>query len=134
MMRKILATIVGILVAGLVVGLVESINSALYPPPAGFDMYDPAQVATRVASLPATAFLVVLAAWSLGCLVGAWVATRIAQAPTLIPASIVGLFILAGAIYSIVMFPHPMWMIIAGVLLPLPCAVLGARIARRKPA
>ena len=134
MIRKILATIVGIFVAGVVVGVVQMINMALYPAPPGIDLHDPVQVAVMVSKLPAPAFLVVLAAWSLGCFVGGWVATRIAQGRTRIPAVIVGLFILAGVLYNIVVLPHPLWMSIAGVLLPLPCALLGARIASKKAA
>ncbi len=133
MLRKIVATVVGVLVAGLVVALVESINRFLAPHPQGIDLHDMKQVAAMIAKLPTQAFLVVLAAWSLGALIGSWVATRLAGRSTVVPGIIVGVFILAGAIFNIAMFPHPLWMITAGLLLPVPSALLGARLALGKP-
>ena len=129
MLRNIVATIVGVLVAGLVVGLVESINMFLFPPPPGIDLHDPKQVAAMVSTLPMQAFVIVLFAWSLGCFCGGWIATRLAPSRPATPAVIVAAFILAGVVYNVVALPHPLWMSIAGLLLPLPSTLLGARLA-----
>jgi len=40
--------------------------------------------------------------------------------------------VLAGVIANAVMIPHPTWMTVLGVLLPLPAAWLGARLARNQ--
>jgi hypothetical protein len=40
--------------------------------------------------------------------------------------------IVVGVIANAVMIPHPPWMTIAGVLLPVPAAWLGARLATRR--
>lgn len=130
MLRLILATLAGILVSGLVVGLVEALNMMLYPPPAGIDLHDPAQVVEMVAALPTTALVVVLIAWSVGSFSGGWVAARLAKHHQAIVAAIVGAFILAGVIYNVTVLPHPMWMSILGLLLPIPSALFGARLAR----
>ena len=93
-------------------------------------MRDPASVAAFVATLPASALLLVLSGWVLGALVGGYVAARIARKPR--PALVVGIVIEIGVIANAVMIPHPLWMTIAGVLLPVPAAWLGARLATRR--
>jgi hypothetical protein len=97
--------------------------------PGGFDMHDPASVAAFVATLPVAALLLVLAGWVLGALIGGYVAARIARKPR--PALTVGIVIVVGVIANAVMIPHPLWMTAAGVLLPIPAAWLGAKLATR---
>lgn len=129
MIRQVLAVLIGIVVCGLVVGLVEMANLQLHPAPAGMDFHDPAQVAAHVANLPAAAFAIVLAAWTLGSLAGGATAARISRSWPRACALFVAGFMLAGVGYNIAMFPHPPWMSVLGLLLPVPAALLGARIA-----
>jgi len=127
--RTIAGVVVGVVVAWLTIMLAEFASAPLHPMPAGFDMHDPASVAAFVATLPVAALLLVLAGWVLGALVGSHVAARIARKP--LPALAVGMVIVVGVIANAVMIPHPTWMTIAGVLLPVPAAWLGARLAMR---
>ena len=55
---------------------------------------------------------------------------RIARKPR--PALTVGIVIVVGVIANAVMIPHPFWMTITGVLLPVPAAWLGAKLATRR--
>jgi len=127
--RTIAGVVLGVVVAWLTIMLAEFASAPLHPMPAGFDMHDPASVAAFVATLPVAALLLVLAGWVLGALVGSHVAARIARKP--LPALAVGMVIVVGVIANAVMIPHPTWMTIAGVLLPVPAAWLGARLAMR---
>jgi hypothetical protein len=72
--------------------------------------------------------LVVVVGWALAAFVGAWVAARIARHRRA-AALVIGLLVLAGVIANIAMIPHPLWMTVAGLALPLPLAWLAARIA-----
>ena len=128
--RMIAGVVVGVVVAWLTIMLAEFASAPLHPMPAGFDMHDPASVASFVATLPAIALLLVLAGWVLGALGGGYVAARIARKP--LPALAVGIVIVAGVVANAVMIPHPPWMTIAGVLSPVPAAWLGARLATRR--
>jgi hypothetical protein len=128
--RTIAAAVVGVVAAWVTIMLAEFASAPLHPAPAGFDLRDPAAVAAFVATLPVAALLLVLAGWVVGALVGGHVAARIGR--TARPAWVVGLVIVAGVIANAVMIPHPLWLTIAGVLLPLPAALLGARFARRR--
>jgi MFS family permease len=128
--RTIAGVVVGVVVAWVTIMLAEFASAPLHPMPAGFDMHDPASVAAFVATLPIAALLLVLAGWVLGALVGGHVAARLARKPR--PALVVGIVIVVGVIANAAMIPHPLWMTIAGVLLPVPAAWLGARLATRR--
>ncbi len=130
MVRQILAVLVGILACGLVVGLVETLNLRLYPAPPGIDFHDPTQVAAHVAKLPAAAFAIVLAAWALGSFAGGWMAGTISRHWPRACAVGVAAFMLAGVAYNVLVLPHPLWMNVLGLLLPIPAALLGARFRR----
>ena len=128
--RTIAGVVVGVVVAWLTIMLAEFASAPLHPMPAGLDMRDPESVAAFVATLPASALLLVLSGWVLGGLVGGYVAASISRKPR--AALTVGIVIVLGVIANAVMIPHPMWMTIAGVLLPVPAAWLGAKLATRR--
>jgi len=100
-------------------------NSRGEPP--GIDFHDPTQVAAHVAKLPAAAFVIVLAAWTIGSFAGGWVAAAISRHWPRACALCVAAFMLAGVAYNVIVLPHPLWMSVLGLLLPIPAALLGAR-------
>ncbi len=128
--RTIAGVVVGVVVAWLTIMLAEFASAPLHPMPAGLDMRDPESVAAFVATLPASALLLVLSGWVLGGLVGGYVAASISRKPR--AALTVGIVIVLGVIANAVMIPHPLWMTAAGVLLPIPAAWLGAKLATRR--
>ena len=131
--RTILATMAGVLGAWLTIMLSQSGSAALHPPTPGMDLTDPSQLAVFIRSAPPAAMALVVAGWTLGALVGGWLAARISRRHPLPAALVVGAVVVAGVIANAMMIPHPLWMTVAGVLLPLPAAWLGARLARRRP-
>lgn len=135
MWRFVAGVVVGAIVAVVVVMLVESIGHVLFPPPAGIQAMDPADLAGIMARIPVGALVMVLLAWATGALAGGFVAAKIATLRRPLAALLVGGFLLAGGVWTMVTIPHPVWMMVLGVLLPLPAAWLGARLAGalRKP-
>ena len=132
MLRSILAVLAGLVVAWITVSLSEFASMHAFPPPPGVDVRDPQQLAALVAQMPVGALGLVLAGWVVGALDGGLVATLISKRR--VPAIVVGVLVMLGAFLMVAMVPHPMWMSIAGVLLPLPAALFGAWLARgRKP-
>ena len=124
--------VAGIVVAWLVIVLSQLLSAALYPPPPGTDLTDPAVLADFINAAPVTAMGCVIAGYALAALLGGWVAARIARAHPRIAAMVVGGMVLLGVILNYTMIPHPTWMLVSGVLLPLPMAWLGARLAGRR--
>ena len=130
MLRRILGGVVGAFAAMLVVILVQASMSLAWPLPEGFDPGDPQQVALRMASAPAAALLMVVLAWALGAFTGGLVAAAIARHP--LPALVIGALLLVATVGNLASMPHPWWMWVSGILVPLPCATLGARLAMRR--
>jgi len=128
-LRLISGVVAGTLVAFLCVFGIEALGHIVFPPPAGTDLTDPAQVARLMDLMPPAALAFVLAAWFLGTLAGAWVANAVAQSG--LAGWIVALLVVAAGAYTMIMIAHPAWMWAAGLLLPLAAAWLAQRLTRR---
>ena len=131
-LRAVVGVVAGIVVAWLVIVLSQWLSASLYPPPSGTDLTDSAVLADFINTAPVTAMACVIAGYALAALLGGWVAARIARAHPRIAAMIVGGMVLLGVVANYTMIPHPAWMLVSGVLMPLPMAWLGARLAGRR--
>ena len=121
---RIVGVIAGLVVAMLVVMAAEGAGHAMFPPPEGLDITRPEDQAQLMELIPLGAKIAVVVAWFLGALAGA--ATAIAIARHILPGWIVGLVMVALSLVTTQMFPHPMWMIAAAVILPI-AGVLAAK-------
>ncbi|MEC8930467.1 MAG: hypothetical protein VYB08_03565 [Candidatus Latescibacterota bacterium] len=128
MVRALLAVIAGIAVSRLSIDLLESIGHSMYPRPEGLDPYgDPEGFAVAVKQMPTGALAVVLLAWAMATFIGAWLAARIVGRPFY--GLLVGGVMMLGGVSKIVAVPHPWWFTVIGILLFLPSAYAGARLA-----
>lgn len=130
--RGILAVLAGFVAASAVMMVFESINgSVLYPElgKAAQGVTDREAIRKIFASAPTGALLVVLLGWAVGSLVGGWLATRIGKRAPYRHAIVVGILIVLGAIANNLMLPPPLWFWVLGVLIPIPAACGGARLA-----
>jgi hypothetical protein len=127
--RVILSVVAGVVAGTAVVFLVESLGHRVFPPPAGLNPSDPESIRAAMAKLPIGALLAVLVAWIAGSFAGGWLAALIAR--RVVPALIVGFLILAASAVNLIMIPHPVWFAIAGLLVILPAAWLGGKVATR---
>lgn len=132
--RTILGMLAGVVVmVGVILG-VEAIGHRIYPPPAGLDPINPqhaAAFATFVAAMPFAAKAMLALAWTLGAFVGGLVAAKIAR-HQLAPALLVALVVMTGVVGMAVAVPHPWWLVAAGLLLPIPAALLATHRVRRR--
>ena len=138
MLRTILAILVGVACAMLTITLVELVARPLHPMPPGLLMTDTAGMAAYVSTAPLSMMLMVLSGWVLGAFDGALVAALVARKHPRLAALLVGAVVVAAVIANTVLLPHPVWMTVLGVLLPLVAAygasVLALRIKTRSPA
>lgn len=126
--RMILGIVAGVVVGGLVVFLVESAGHAMFPPPVGTDLSNPEAMKTLIVSLPAGGIVMLLLGWFLGALAGAVTAKVIAKRE--MAAWIVGVIFVALTASNFIYIPHPVWMMAAGVALPLLAAWIATRMRR----
>lgn len=127
MLKLVLGSVVGIVVAFVTIFVAEIVGHRLFPPPAGVDFNDPAQLAAAMARLPLANKLAVVIGWFVGTLVGAYVADRIARRG--LAGGIVAVAVVLAAYVNMAMIPHPGWMWTAGVLLPLAAGWIAWRAA-----
>jgi hypothetical protein len=132
--RTILGMLVGVVVAVLVIMAMEMLGHHFYPPPSGLDVTDPANEAAFaqfVATMPFGGKVMVLLAWLVGTFLGALAAAKIARHQTA-AALLVALVVISGVIGMIMEIPHPAWLSILGLLLPIPVALLAVRLVYRR--
>jgi len=130
MVRSIFAIIAGLIVMLVVVSSVQWLSHSMYPPPEGLDIMDKDAVAKAMAAAPAGALAMVLLSYALATFLAAGTASTISVRHKFAVAIILGLVMigLAGANFFII--PHPLWMVVLGLLIPLPMALLGWRVFR----
>lgn len=132
--RTILGMLVGVVVAVLAIVAMEMLGHSFYPPPAGLDPTDPANEAAFaqfVATMPFGGKVMVLLAWLVGTFAGALAGAKIARHQTA-AALLVALVVMSGVIGMIMKVPHSTWLNILGLLLPIPVALLAARLVYRR--
>jgi len=128
MLRRIAGAIAGGMVAMLVVGLVQAAGLLLFPLPPGFDVSDPARVASLMDAIPLGQAATIIIAWALGAAAGGFVATIIGRHHS--PANLMAAMILVATTCNLAAAPFPWWMWLFGLLVPLPCAAIGAALAK----
>jgi hypothetical protein len=126
--RTILGILAGVVVAWLVISLCEFASLYLHRPAPGVDLRDPQALAAHIAAAPIQAMLLVVTGWMVAAFGGGWLAARIARHRTA-AALVIGALVVLGVIANNMMIPHPLWMTIVGIVLPLPLAWLAARSA-----
>lgn len=135
MLRWLLGVLAGLLAMFVVIMAVEYLGHQAFPPPPGLDPMRTADLAAIMAQQPVAALVFVVVAWSAGAFAGAWVAARISRRWRIAAAVPIALVVMVGVLGMIRDVPtHPQWMAIAGLLLPIPAALLAARLARPRPA
>ena len=124
--RGIAAILLGLVVAIIIVLITVSIGHMIFPPPAGLDMSNPEHQTRLMEQIPTGAKVAVVLAWFLGSLAGA--ATAIAIGRKVLAGWIVALLIGAMGVWTTQMFPHPLWMVVGALFVPLIAVLVVKRL------
>jgi hypothetical protein len=122
---RVIAVVCGLLAGGAIVAGVEGLSSLVHPLPEGLELNDREALQQWVATLPVSAFLMLLVAWFAGCTVGAGIARWIAPRRSAIPAVIVCVLLTVATIFNLAVLPHPWWMWPGGILACLVGGLVG---------
>jgi hypothetical protein len=128
--RALFGIVAGIVTGVVLVFAVEMASSLIYPVPSGVNTADPAAMAAHVATLPVAAKLMVLFAWGLGSFAAGAVAARAARRGEW-PGWVAGAIPLLAGIVTMMQAPHPVWMVIVGMLVLTLPAIIAARLFAR---
>ncbi len=85
----------------------------------------------QAGQVPLGAMVFVILAYAAGSFGGGWVAARLAAARKLRHALVVGGVLMLAGVSNLVTIPHPTWMVIATLVVFLPLAYAGGRLAQR---
>ena len=142
--RSIVGVTLGIVVAMIVIQTIQFANCAIYWPANGpRELVDfpqwmkqhPNEMHAWLDSMPVTAMVAVLASWQLGAFLGGLVAAFLAGWARVQHSVIIGMLVLISTILNVYMmkrdygFLHPSWMILLGLVLPLPMSLLAGKLA-----
>lgn len=130
--RQFVGVLAGLVVMAITVALAEAAGHAVFPPPAGLDITRPEDQARIMEMIPPGAKIAVIAAWLLGSITGAATAMLIARTP--LAGWVIGLVMGALSLWTTQMFPHPLWMMIAAVVMPLIGVLIAKRLIARRVA
>ena len=130
MLRAILAFLAGAVAMSLTVAGVQMIGHQLWPLPTGIDPNNHADMARIVESLPVAAKAWVVLAYAIATAVSVLVATALARPRWKGLGIALGTLMVVLCVINILMLPHPVWMIVATLVIPLPIAMAVARWRR----
>ncbi|HSP12510.1 MAG TPA: hypothetical protein VLO29_08280 [Salegentibacter sp.] len=128
--KNIIAVIVGLIVGSVVNMGIIMIGGVLIPPPNGADVSSMEGLRETMHLFEPKHFIMPFLAHALGTLAGAFIAAKIAATRKMLMAIIIGLFFLAGGIYSAVLLQGPTWFHLVDLVIAyIPMALLGWKLA-----
>jgi hypothetical protein len=130
-LRSLGAIVIGLAIAGVVIAVVEGVNSRVYPLPANVVPGDRESMRNAMAGMPAIAFAVVVFGWTIGAFSGAWVSATLADRRPRAHAAIVVGVLLASGTANMILLPHPAWVWFAAIAGFLIGGHFGALLASR---
>ena len=123
--------IAGLLLAFVVMTLLEYANSFIYPLPEGLDISDPQAVRVFTATLPWTAYVLVLAGWILGAFIAGLLTTYLSGEQKYRLSFLVGIILTLLGIINNVLIGHSMFFNMVGLPMFIIFTYLGHRYMRR---
>ncbi|MCR4318562.1 MAG: hypothetical protein NUW37_19640 [Planctomycetes bacterium] len=118
MVRNVVAVLVGVLICGILISLIQMISNMLYPLPeelSGLTMEDMGKPETieklsaHIDGLPVAAFMIVAASYLIGTFVGSFAATKISGSGSIVGAAIIAVLFIIGGVLNVTAVPHPTW-------------------------
>ena len=131
-MRHVLATIAGFIVASLVVYIFETlIGHNLFPLPEGANPMDMDWIKNNMDQIPTGSKVFVVIAHFVGIIAGMFIAGLISKT-SMIPAYIVGGLMLAATIFNSVMLPKELWFTISDGAFAIIGFLIGKSLAAKQ--
>lgn len=103
---KVWPVVAGFIVASIVMMAFEFTNSFFFPLPSDLDWMDTAAVQALTASLPWTAYILVLLGWMAGSFKGGWVASYLSGDRQYKTALALGIILTLAGIWNVMLLGH----------------------------
>lgn len=133
--RKILAVIVGWIVAAAVIMIGQMLLAIMWSPVTTDIRNDPEAMRAYIEGLPSEAFVVLILIYAVASFAGGFIVTKIGRQVSegMTLALIIGTLLFVGGLLNFfVMVPyHPIWVSLISLAVYYPLSLLGYRFARR---
>lgn len=131
-MKNVLATIVGIIVAGIAVHIFESlIGHNLFPLPEGADPSNMEWIKNNMDQIPMGSKIFVVIGHFAGIVIGMFVAAKISRT-SMIPSYIAGGLMLLATLFTVFMLPKDLWFSVADCVLAIVGFLVGKSLASKQ--
>lgn len=131
-MRNVLATIIGFIVASVVVFIFESlIGHNLFPLPEGSDPMNMDWIKNNMHLIPTGSKIFVVIAHFAGIVSGMFIAGLISKT-SMVPSYIVGALMLAATAFNLFVLPKETWFLLADALFAVLGFFIGKKLAKSK--
>lgn len=120
----------GLLAASVIMMAFEYANSFVFPLPEGLDITDPEQVRAFTASLPWTAYVLVLLGWIAGSFAAGSVTTYLSGERTYRLSLVVGILLTIAGVANNIMIGHDLFFNIVGLPMFILFSYIGHRCMR----
>ncbi|MEP6781583.1 MAG: hypothetical protein ABJC26_16915 [Gemmatimonadaceae bacterium] len=131
-MYNVRATLIGLGSTFALVVMFEAIGAQIWHFTDGIDMNNKDAVRAALAHAPLVAMIYLIASYGVAGLFGSFLARKMAGGISTRPSRTVAIGLLVACVFNTVTVPEPMWVSIASVLIPLPAAFLGMKLAAPK--
>jgi hypothetical protein len=128
--QRILGVIAGVIMGMFFIYVVEAIGHSIFPIPEGVDFNDPKAMEAFIADAPLGSLLFVILAYIVGSFLAGLFTRIISKRQGKYLPLVSGAILMAAGIMNVVMIPHPLWMTILAIVVFLPSAWLGGKVAR----
>jgi hypothetical protein len=128
MVRNILTVVAAFILGGIAVFSFEALGHRIYPIPEDLDTSNYEQLAAYVNAAPSGALAFVLIAQSAGSIVGGAVCGFFGRSNSMLLSLVYGILALGMASLNLILIPHPLWMIVASLALPIPLSMAAGKI------
>ncbi len=125
MLRKVLAVIAGFVAASIIMMVFEFTNSKIFQIPADLDYNNLEALREYTSKLPQTVWVMVLAGWFLGSFASGFVVRKIVATSGIGLPLIVSVLLALGGVMNFMFLPHPVWVIVLGMLIFFTMPTLG---------
>lgn len=130
-MKHFIAWCAGLAAMLLSIFIVEFTGHLIWPPPETLSLSEPDMAKSLIQTLPIAAKLTILLAWGMGGLFAGFFSAALAPSHRRWLALSLGLLLTVLIGVNVWMIPHPLWMSIVAMMLPLPSSWLGHRMASK---
>jgi hypothetical protein len=132
--RKILAVIVGWIVAATVIMIGQMLMATMWSPTSTNIQNDPAAMRAYIEGLPTQAFIVLIVVYVIASFAGGFIVTKMGRrfSSGMTLALIIGTLLFAGGLLNFfVMVPYqPLWVALLSLAVFYPFTLLGYKVAR----